>query len=1828
MSSSSGRLRGVTRVKKSVLTLVLVGTMALQFSPSQAEATGAHARIALESVINGLRKPSKSARRASPLKPKQVETQGQREAKVSHISLCPRRVLMYVGEQHMLSPLPLDNSREAVHGAVFTYENSDAAVVEVGSDGSVIALKPGECFVTASVGQKRAKVKVEVRDGPRPRLTNAEWDLEHAKDCKDPEQDPSAASDEVEIQSRGDKLAKPPLMPQLLPEPDLDPPPNVSAAPSRPNAVGHPRFSPNLALRASALSSDNQLGSSSFNLSIPIFGSGGRGVGVDLSLIYNSRMWTKDSGTNKIVFDYDVGWPAPGFRLNYGRIIRDYNVASGSGDYLLIEADGTRTPLLKQGNTNVYRSNDGRYIEFETAFNNLSLTDGTVVGYEAKGPNKLFPASIRDVNGNLITISYVASCEDALRIGACDCNTTCSRPARQAIKQISDTLGRFVSFYYNSTGQLVEMRVPGYNGAQDRVAAKFAYQTITLAYNFGSMTVAGAPAGGQVDVLKRVYFPDTGRGYVFDSYSGYGMFTHASSRLGMTDASDGTEVAYTEYTFNTAGQLDDAPQYTERREWWQGKTDDSGAAVTSPAVYTYSRTSNSSTTTNTVSGPSGSNSTTTVMVSNNDSSSDLYGLLTEQRIEKDAVVKLKQEFFYDSPSTQQGLQRNTVITTDDGSPTAKQTQVVSVFGQYGRLTETIEYGFGVAGVFTKRRRTVYSYLDTTDYITAGLYKLVTEIIVYDTLDTNNNGNDVKIARTGFVYDTADAGWEIATYGFTHNCTPGTSPPCTPPPGYNTKFADRAFRGLVTKTQSWSDAETANADITFRHQYDIFGNELKAEVGCCSLKRFTFSPNATGMFYSAPLSATDGPASGPNLAASFAYDFNTSFVNSQTDANGLVTSYMPDAAMRLRTVTYPKLTGDANANPTLETFFADGQNNPSSTDTLVYQSRFTYFDGATQKVQISNQWLDGAGRAVRQGSASGPTIASFDAVKSIYDDLGRLRKSTNPYNTTSSDGNTTGLPNATVYDYDEFSRVGTVTLPDLNTITTSYNGALTTVTDQVGRQRQSEVDGLSRTIKVTEMDNSKQLTWDTTYGYDKNDNLTSVNQGGQTRAFRYDSLSRMSFERTPEQDATINDGTGTLWSTKYTYTSFSAIATRQDARGVVKSYSYDGLNRLFGVAYDTTSTTAQATASVSITYGTAAPKLGQVVEIKQADLSNNTPWKESYDYDGLSRAISKTLSFDNQAFSYATGYGYNQASQLTQMTYPSTKVVKYGFDSRGRLNTVGEGSLVGKYVSSIGYQPSQQVATIGLGNGLTENYGYSSDRLQLTSQNVKQGTNTLMSLSYNYIADKSRSGGVGSGQANTGQLMDITGSQINSQVRNESYSYDQVARLVQAGGFYAQRNYTYDRWGNRTGVSGGSSQSVALQQPGGVTNNRIASVNSGPSYQYDAAGNTTFDAAHGFSYDAESRIVNVDSGSTATYFYDAANRRVKKLAGGFTTYYVWEGSNVIAEYGNAPAGAGGTRFFHPDRLSNRMITDGSGVVKGTMDNLPFGEGAGIVGESEKHRFTNYERDSETGNDYAINRQHSNGTGRFMRPDPVAGSTANPQSMNRFAYTMNDPINLVDPLGLFLPGTGGEGDGSNKSFDPSQCYTLIVDGIEVGTIGNCGAGGGGQTGGGGGPQNPGPSPTTPQTPVYCRPDVMKAMNTAWSRSGNAGMARSAGSVGVEAGFNLNGTPSNYKIDQLFTNQSGKMTIKFNIGGSSATFANFHIHPKGGDANNGMPSTPGNNYEGNKEGDTGMVDRINQQRGQAVQIYVMSWYGLAIYDPKTKQSTQLVKGTGFLKGDGCPR
>jgi RHS repeat-associated protein len=639
-----------------------------------------------------------------------------------------------------------------------------------------------------------------------------------------------------------------------------------------------------------------------------------------------------------------------------------------------------------------------------------------------------------------------------------------------------------------------------------------------------------------------------------------------------------------------------------------------------------------------------------------------------------------------------------------------------------------------------------------------------------------------------------------------------------------------------------------------------------------------------------------------------------------------------------------------------------------------------------------------------------------------------------------------------------------TLPDGNTTRSDYGGSAVTLTDQVNRKIKRESDGLGRLIKVTEQTSAGLLAQETSYSYSLLDKLILVNQGNQGRAYKYDALGRLLYEKIPEQTATINDGTGTMWTSAYAYTEYSAVKKKRDARGVESHYAYDALHQMTQTWFTGVGGDDGGYVRPALPTGVAATKDRIFAYTSWGSLSSVTipsEYTETYGFDDFFRVFSVTRWILGQTYSvyktYTTSYEYNRGNQLSKMIYPSGQQVEVNHDDKGRLQ-----SLSG-YLTAMSYGIAGQVTGLTLGNGVVESYGYDANRLQLTTQTATKSGNQLMNLTYNYQATAGQMG-AGSTAGNAGQLMSINGT-INSTTESAAYTYDLLARLVTSdqtsNGSSAQRLFEYDRWGNRTavydGLPGGKTpptqiQSVTFpttfQQGGSAPTNRIGSVtNNGlpVNYTYDAAGNVTNDGAHSYTYDAENRLVSVDGGATAQYRYDHQNRRVTKIVGSNWTHYVWMGSQVIGEhdattpYSTNPTYQvqsarkdyiyGGeniihtrqrssstspwtTRYSLSDRLSVRIVLDTSGNLIGRQAHLPFGEDFGESGTQENHHLASYERDSESGSDYAVNRQYSQITGRFNRSDPLAasGKKGFPQSWNRYAYTENDPINMRDPLGL--------------------------------------------------------------------------------------------------------------------------------------------------------------------------------------------------------------------------
>jgi RHS repeat-associated protein len=109
---------------------------------------------------------------------------------------------------------------------------------------------------------------------------------------------------------------------------------------------------------------------------------------------------------------------------------------------------------------------------------------------------------------------------------------------------------------------------------------------------------------------------------------------------------------------------------------------------------------------------------------------------------------------------------------------------------------------------------------------------------------------------------------------------------------------------------------------------------------------------------------------------------------------------------------------------------------------------------------------------------------------------------------------------------------------------------------------------------------------------------------------------------------------------------------------------------------------------------------------------------------------------------------------------------------------------------------------------------------------------------------------------------------------------------------------------------------------------------------------------------------------------------------------------------------GTYFVHGDHLGSlNVLTNSSGTEVQRLTYLPFGETYASTGTVafDQRRFTGQEQDPETGLYFYQARYYNPVLGRFLSPDSIVPGAGNPQSLNRYSYVNNNPINRTDPSG---------------------------------------------------------------------------------------------------------------------------------------------------------------------------------------------------------------------------
>lgn len=438
---------------------------------------------------------------------------------------------------------------------------------------------------------------------------------------------------------------------------------------------------------------------------------------------------------------------------------------------------------------------------------------------------------------------------------------------------------------------------------------------------------------------------------------------------------------------------------------------------------------------------------------------------------------------------------------------------------------------------------------------------------------------------------------------------------------------------------------------------------------------------------------------------------------------------------------------------------------------------------------------------------------------------------------------------------------------------------------------------------------------------------------------------------------------------------------------------------------------------------------------------------TFHYDQRGRGTQQTRLIDGVTYTFQNTF--DALNRIETITYPDNSVVRYSYTTNGLLDKVDDPSAPAgtlPYAQFTGYNQLGQPTAITYGNGVTTDYQYKPNNFRVHSvfTSLPATGQCFQSMSYNYDA----LGNVKEINDYRNPTTGACGATLGS--NSQTFEYDHLSRLTSAQGPFGSNGanttlvYDYSEIGNircNPELSSCSQNSPNYTyNASGVGSVRPHAVTDagGNNYEYDLNGNMTLGAGRTIEYNQENRPVQVTIGSSITQFtYDAGGGRVKKTSGGVTTIYV----SSLYECVTGAAGtacmkyisAGGQRvamkdntstlYFHGDHLgSTNIITEkqpgGSVQIAQTLYYSPFGKtrsGSTNPTGGTRYRYTGQEIDSETadanGNalyNYGA-RLYDPALGRFIMADSIVPNSKNPQSLNRYSYVRNNPINFVDPSG---------------------------------------------------------------------------------------------------------------------------------------------------------------------------------------------------------------------------
>ena len=407
------------------------------------------------------------------------------------------------------------------------------------------------------------------------------------------------------------------------------------------------------------------------------------------------------------------------------------------------------------------------------------------------------------------------------------------------------------------------------------------------------------------------------------------------------------------------------------------------------------------------------------------------------------------------------------------------------------------------------------------------------------------------------------------------------------------------------------------------------------------------------------------ANGATLTAS--YDLVGNLLN-ETDPEGNATAYEYDPVGRMTAVT------DALGNTTRYEYDA-ADNLAKVTDALGHVTSYTY-----DALGNLTSETDALGNTVSytytpEGWLETVTDAEGHVTRYTYDRTGNIltadyageQTETNTYNELGLLTTVTTAEGDTLYQYDDASRLLSVTQPNGETVSYTYDshGNRATMTYPNGKTVKYTYDDMNRLIAVKGID-------------------------GETTEYEYDALGRRIATDGAKED------------TVYTYDEVGNLVsqTTTGAYDLALEYTYD----LSGRMTSESRTENGATLESVFTYD----PVGQLTSFTRSDGQS-----ETYTYDPVGNMTAKTQN------GVSTAMRYNAANQLIQSA-TGNDTTKYTYDANGNLVRSENAGGARSYA----YNALNLLESFTREDGYSETYTYNANRLLSTIKTSEDLTTTL------------------------------------------------------------------------------------------------------------------------------------------------------------------------------------------------------------------------------------------------------------------------------------------------------------------------------------------------------------------------------------------------------------------------------------------------------------------------------------------------------------------------